>query len=193
MRIVLPLTLIAATVFLSAGLQQLDSNLESPARVEASSIDKVDPDLSKLSKYKNWTLVNQEPFLMDARTAALCAAVQQQNPHSNKYISVYVNGEGRESMLTRLEPSFPVGSMIIKEKLRSKDSTTPELLTAMIKREKGYYPEGGDWEYLLLDGAASKIIQRGKLDQCNSCHTMYKNRDFVTRTYLPADVIKGLK
>lgn len=155
----------------------------------------VDPDLVNLSKYRAWTLVNPEPVQMDAQTAVMCAMAQQraQSIHSQKFISVFVNSEARDSMLTKLNPSFPVGSMVVKEKLATKDSKSPELLTAMIKREKGYYPEGGDWEYLLLDGTASKIVERGKLDKCNSCHTMYKAHDFVTRTYLPDQVRNALK
>jgi hypothetical protein len=88
---------------------------------------------------------------------------QEPSPHLHKYISVFVNPVGREQMMTKQTPEFPVGSMIVKEKLATADSTTPELLTAMIKRAPGYNPEGGDWEYLVLDGTASKIVERGKL------------------------------
>ena len=96
-------------------------------------------------------------------------------------------------MMTKQSPKFPIGSMIVKEKLGSADSTTPELLTAMIKREPGYNPEGGDWEYLVLDGAASKIIEQGKLTRCSGCHLPYNGSDFVTRTYLPRTVLSKLK
>jgi hypothetical protein len=71
-------------------------------------------------------------------------------------MSVFVNPVGREEMMTKQSPKFPIGSMIVKEKLGSPDSTKPEVLTAMIKRAPGYNPESGDWEYLVLDGAASK-------------------------------------
>lgn len=95
--------------------------------------------------------------------------------------------------MTKLSPKFPVGSIIVKEKLGSPDSTQPELLTAMIKRGPGYNPESGDWEYLVLDGAASKIIEQGKLTRCSGCHRPYQSSDFVTRTYLPATVQSKLK
>jgi hypothetical protein len=83
--------------------------------------------------------------------------------------------------------------MIVKEKLGSPDSKEPEVLTAMIKREPGYNPGSGDWEYLVLDGAASKIVEQGKLTRCSSCHTSYEHSDFVTRTYLPETVARELK
>jgi cytochrome P460 len=154
-------------------------------------------DLARLAKYRQWTLVNPTPQLMAPLSAAACAQLiagrQEPSPHLNKYISVFVNPIGTKAMMTKQRPEFPVGSMIVKEKLGSRDSTNPELLTAMIKRERGYYPEGGDWEYLLLDGGASKIIERGKLERCSSCHSPYEYDDFVTRTYLPLNVTRRLK
>lgn len=164
------------------------------ASVEAQS-DDLARVLNALSKYRTWTLVNPAPVMMDPAVAALCAAPLSRpaNPHQNKFISVYVNEAGREAMMTRLAPEFPQGSLIVKEKLSSKESQSPELLTAMFKREKGYNPKSGDWEYLLLDGAASKIIERGRLASCASCHAAYSSTDYVTRQYLTDEVRSNLK
>ena len=153
-------------------------------------------DLANLAKYRQWTLVNPTPQLMEPLPAISCTMIpgrQEPSPHLHKYISVFVNPVAREEMMTRQSPKFPIGSMIVKEKLGSVDSTTPELLTAMIKRAPGYNPEGGDWEYLVLDGAASKIVEQGKLTRCSGCHRPYQHSDFVTRTYLPETVSKNLK
>lgn len=155
-----------------------------------------DPDLTTLAKYRKWTLVNPTPQFMDPPAAISCAinvGREKSSPHVQKYVSVYVNPVGREAMMTKRSPKFPIGSMIVKEKLGSADSRSPELLTAMIKREAGYNPENGDWEYLVLDGEASKIVERGKLERCSGCHTWYKKSDFVTRTYLPEQVSRDLK
>ena len=155
-----------------------------------------DNDLATLAKYRQWTLVNPTPQLMEPMAAQSCVRIpgrEESSPHLHKYISVFVNSVGREAMMTKLEPKFPVGSMVVKEKHGKPDSTSPEVLTAMIKREAGYYPEGGDWEYLVLDGAASKIVERGKLTRCSGCHVPYKHNDFITRTYLPRDVSVELK
>jgi hypothetical protein len=58
---------------------------------------------------------------------------------------------------------------------------TPELLTAMVKREKGYNPSCYDWEFLVLDGKAERILERGKLVRCQSCHQdkQYQRTDGV--------------
>ena len=149
--------------------------------------------LSVLSKYRIWTLVNPAPVKMEPAVSVLCASVMQQNPHRDKFISVYVNEIGKQAMMMQLNPKFPQGSMIVKEKLGSKDSQAPELLTAMVKREKGYNPESGDWEYLVLDGTASNLTKRGRLIDCRRCHVAYKTTDYVTRTYLPDEVRRQLK
>lgn len=181
------------------------------ASVEAKG-DDPEQVLNALAKYRTWTLVNPEPIMMDRVVSQLCAMpntgarvkpapdpnrnkfrYNPVNPHQDKFLSVYVNETGRESMMTRRSPEFPQGSLIVKEKLGSKESRTPELLTAMFKREKGYNPESGDWEYMLLDGAASKIVERGRLSSCSVCHAAYSSTDYVTRLYLPADVRSKLR
>lgn len=155
-----------------------------------------DPLLASFSDYKKWKLVNPVPELMEPAAAMDCFRVPGRelgSPHLHKYISVYVNDAGSEAMMKQLNPRFPVGSMIVKEKLGSKTSTTPEILTAMIKREQGYNPASGDWEFVVLSGAADAIVERGKLTSCQTCHLSYRRSDFVTRTYLPDTVIKKLK
>lgn len=118
--------------------------------------------LHEIASYRQWTLVNPTPVLMDPASAQACAVFinQKFNPHSRKYVSVYVNRKGYSAMMTQLHPHFPEGSIIVKEKLSDKLSQTPELLTVMIKREEGYNPKSRNWEYLVstapLPGFLSK-------------------------------------
>ena len=143
--------------------------------------------LVEIAKYRQWTLVNPTPVLMDSVAAISCfTRKEEDNPHETRYASVYVNPTGAATMVadTRPLPSFPEGSIIVKEKLRSPTSKTPEILTVMVKREQGYNRKSRDWEYLVLDGAASEILERGKLARCNRCHDNYIYTDFVTMSYL---------
>lgn len=39
----------------------------------------------------------------------------------------------------------------------------------MEKREEGYFPEGGDWEYAVV-GREGRIEARGQLESCARCH-----------------------
>lgn len=184
-----------------------------PVYASVKAIDD-DPEqvLARLAKYRTWTLVNPEPVMMDRVASQLCSMPPQgtrvirapdpnrnkyrygpADPHLNKFLSVYVNETGREAMMTQRSPEFPQGSLIVKEKLSTKESQTPELLTAMLKREKGYNPGNGDWEYMLLDGAATEIVERGRMSSCSVCHAAYSSTDYVTRLYLPHDARAKLK
>lgn len=55
----------------------------------------------------------------------------------------------------------------------------------MIKREPGYDPQHGDWEYLYVVQKPEKKVTRGRLESCIKCHWQAKDRDYVFRNYLP--------
>ncbi|HQU84724.1 MAG TPA: cytochrome P460 family protein [Pyrinomonadaceae bacterium] len=156
--------------------------------------------IAEIAGYQNWTKVNEKPDLMVSKVAIMCAMPSKEmiakdatNPHNNKYIDVFVNDLGKTQMLTKKNPKFPVGTVIVKEKLTKPDSKTPELLTIMIKREKGFNAEVGDWEFLTANGSATEITAKGKLETCQACHLDYKSTDYVTRTYLPYALRQKLK
>jgi hypothetical protein len=150
--------------------------------------------------YKGWTRVNPEPAVFHSRLAFMCALPseaqlrrERENLHLNKFVTVYVNDAGRRAMFEELKPRYPAGSLIVKEKLPARDAKEPELLTVMYKREAGYDPEGGDWEYLVLDGRGKEVRARGKLESCRACHQEYAQADFVSRNYLPLELRRKLK
>jgi len=183
------LSTIAGAVWARRSSHQHSAKTSTPAVVKRATI---------IEGYEHWTRVNPEPVQMDQRVAALCAAaylpsMTDKSPHREKFITVYVNDVGRHAMTQELNPRFPVGSVIVKEKLPSKDATTPELLTVMRKREHGYDSKNGDWEYVMLDGPGQAVLDPGKVESCQSCHFSYRPQDFVTRVYLPADTRKDLK
>jgi Cytochrome P460 len=164
---------------------------------------KVIEGLNEVKGYKNWTKISKDNFTMNATTSSLCASPGkmtptkgsdiENSPHKDKYINVYVNSIGKDEMLTKKNPKFPVGTVVVKEKLTSPDSQTPELLTVMIKRKKGFNPEVGDWEFMTLNGAATEVTAKGKLESCQTCHLDYKQNDFITRTYLTDEIRQKLK
>ena len=175
-------------------MQKLDSSQVSAKMVE---------ELNFVKDYKNWTKVSKNNSRMDSVTAVACAAIIREipikgsdiekSPHHNKYINVYINAIGKSEMLTKKKPKFPVGTVIVKEKLDSPNSQTPELLTVMVKRKKGFNPKIGDWEFMTLDGEAKTITSRGKLESCQACHLEYKRNDYVTRIYLSDEIKQKLK
>ena len=83
--------------------------------------------------------------------------------------------------------------MIVREKLET-EAGSPELLTAMIKRKKGFNPAANDWEFLVVSGDATKITKREKTGACQSCHQSVSAKDFVFDSYLPVStaVLPGM-
>ena len=170
------------------------------------AMSRYQPDTTQVKEiagYRGWTKANAQPLLMAMRTALLCAPVRPASaainvegptsPHHDKYITVYVNDVGRKAMLEELKPGFPEKSVIVKEKLPDAASQSPELLTVMIKRAKGFNPESGDWEYMVTDGGGTRLETRGKLENCQSCHLTKPDSDYVFRTYLSPDTMSKMK
>jgi hypothetical protein len=158
--------------------------------------------VKEIEGYRMWTKVNSTPQLMPDVVAMSCARYtgpavgpvdSQSNPHLHKYITVYVNDIGRKAMLGQKKPAFPEGSVIVKEKLADPASQTPELLTVMIKQKEGFSPEGGDWEYMVVNGGGTQAEDRGNLENCQACHFNRKENDYLFRTYLSKADIKKLK
>ena len=104
--------------------------------------------------------------------------------HQTIFGAVYLNDIAR-STLTQSKPLiYPEGAVIVREKLAT-EAGSPELLTAMIKRKKGFNPEANDWEFLIISGDATKITKREKTGACQSCHQSVSAKDFVFDNYLP--------
>jgi hypothetical protein len=162
--------------------------------------EKISDATGEIAGYRNWTKVNKTPELVESRLAIMCSLPTQAqkdldatNPHNDKFITVYVNDAGKDEMLTKRYPKFPVGTVIVKEKLTTAESKTPELLTVMIKREKDYNPKLGDWEFLTFNGEATETTARGKLENCQTCHLVEKKTDYISRKYLPYELRQKLK
>ena len=190
-RMKIKLTILIAVALMlpacsSISAEQATLQTPPPANVPSAGSELVEG-------YKGWTRVNPEPELLHAPSASLCGIAMSPDPHLDKYITVYVNENGKNAMMKEKHPRFPQGSVIVKEKLPSKESTSPELLTVMVKREDGYNPESGDWEYMITNGTGKEVHDRGRLEKCQSCHMMAKDNDFVSRTYLPRELRKKLK
>jgi len=194
----LVLTVVCLFLFFSVGLAlTLRSRFQPSPRADlAIDIPRTPTEL--IAGYRNWTRVNPTPALVVAQNSQLCAAptatAAPGSPHGpDKYITVYVNEIGRHAMMEEKTPHFPQGSVVIKEKLTTATSTDPELLTVMIKREAGYNPDSGDWEYMVFDGSGKTVQARSKLENCQACHKMDEETDYISRSYLPVTLRAKLK
>ena len=102
--------------------------------------------------------------------------------HISSYGLVFANDIAREDFAAKLQ-SFRPGAIIVREKLTEVNGQTPELLAVMIKHEKGFNRAANDWEFLILNGAATKVKHREKNGDCLTCHVSQKANDFVYRDY----------
>lgn len=159
--------------------------------------------VKEIEGYRNWKKVNATPYLMPDVVAKSCVIYKSASgepvdhstyPHDDqKFLTVYVNDIGRKAMFEQQKPKFPEGSVIVKEKLSDRGSQTPELLTVMIKQEKGFNPENGDWEYMVVNGDGTKAEGRGNLANCQACHFNRQETDYIFRTYLSKAEYNKLK
>jgi hypothetical protein len=105
------------------------------------------------------------------------------NPHGTHWIHVFVSPNAT-NIMTSGKGIYPLGTMILKQKFTDPAGEKTEFYTGMRKREPGYNPETGDWEFFTLDQSGSKVTARGKIESCMDCHAKYKQTDFVARSYL---------
>lgn len=155
-----------------------------------------DARLDAIRGYRTWTKVNRQPVSMAPSVAVLCVAApppkwRDPSPHIAKFFTVYVNEVGRSAMLAKQPGPFPVGTVIVKEKLPAIGTDvlkqTPgkkvELLTVMVKHAKGYDSANGDWEYFAVSGDGGKVASK-HVDHCRTCHRSQQSSDFVYRDYV---------
>jgi hypothetical protein len=135
--------------------------------------------------YKDWPRVTEKPYQVKPALSMLCAppplATQNRGPHTDSAIVVRVNPVGLEYFKSR--KPVPVGTVVIKEK-HTKGQTVA--VAAMLKRQPGYDPDHGDWEYAFeqLQPEAKRKVVRGKLSSCIECHEGAKGTDYLFRPYL---------
>ena len=153
-----------------------------------------------LKNYRNWQKTNKNPVYYSIKFITSCSdslyskTFDLPSEHQGRYITVYVNEVGKSAMMTENRLAFPVGSVIVKQKMKTQDPASTELSTVMMKREPGYNPGNGDWEYAVIDAKGARTTSEGKLENCQKCHMNRSKYDFVFRTgYLSEKLNQKLK
>lgn len=143
--------------------------------------------VAAVAGHGSWSRANDKPYRVSPAVNALCApaSASRPDPHAGAYVTVFVNDAGRVAMFAGHDAVFPEGSVIVKEKRREAGDAEPVLMTVMVKRERGYDPKVGDWEFAVVDGKGASVLEGGKLASCAECHAAKAKSDFVFRSYLP--------
>jgi len=152
-------------VFFVAGLLSVYANGQQEG---ASAAD-------KFSDYRNWTKVNQNTITGD-ETGVLGPAHER----ARGFREIYINEIGKPVAYGASDYPYPEGSVILKESFSEKDGGKGKLasITIMIKREEGYDPDNGNWEYINASGDF-KISRQGKIGMCIKCHSVMSEKDFT--------------
>jgi Cytochrome P460 len=133
--------------------------------------------------YRDFTRLTKHPHLVAPLTAALCttpshAVIEQESrmsgPHYKSQVHLYANPVAIPAITDRKTP-FPVGSVIVKEKLA--DGGTVSGVGGMVKRAAGYDPPNGDWEYFYYGDPGE--FTSGRITSCSECHRTAKSTDYV--------------
>jgi hypothetical protein len=133
--------------------------------------------------------ITDQPKRMRPNVSALCLPAVQRPDHGtlvkqqDAVIHVYVSPEGVAAMNKRDASRFPVGTLILKQKLAGKSFESVVLYTGMLKREMGYNADCGDWEFFTMSADGRSVTSRGRLESCMACHKGYASSDFVTKSY----------
>ena len=144
-------------------------------------------------EFADWPAATDEPYLVSASfdgclpgepKAQEALMRKHLGPHYQPAIVVRTNPEAISDFKLGRFP-LPVGTVIVKEKhLVASAEKPPVEYGAMIKREPGYDPDHGNWEYMYVTREPEKHIERGRISSCIECHDIAKDQDYLFRTYL---------
>ena len=96
----------------------------------------------------------------------------------NAWFDIYINTEAKKAYIEKLS-LLPVGSIIVKPLYPDEQRSETSKLTIMLKMEKGYDKENGDWWYGVYDETGIKGSYQGKIKSCIKCHTQAKKTDYM--------------
>jgi uncharacterized protein (TIGR03067 family) len=148
-----------------------------------------DPVLPEPMVFSHWPSATEKPIPVLPAVSMLCTnATPQQaggltNPHAGGH-SIVVRMSPDSVAPFRANEFMPLGAIVVKEKHVAGPASIPlSDYAMMIKRHPGYYPEGGDWEYVYVTLSPERKVLRGRLAECAKCHSAAKDRDFLFRSY----------
>ncbi|HUY88742.1 MAG TPA: cytochrome P460 family protein [Pirellulales bacterium] len=189
-----------------AGIQRgAEAPSASPANPDADAARNVaakgatdksgDPDAAKAEdlarNYERLQLMTDKPVPIALEILTLCASYsleqleqietetrKRSGPHAFTAIRVFMNDSAAAAFRDSVA-AYPAGAVIVKEKqvLPKERSETPTAVAGMIKREAGYDPQHGDWEYFYVDDQPQ--LERGKIASCVECHRRAAETGYV--------------
>ena len=125
--------------------------------------------------FESWYKVNTQPLTGDAG-----GLLQGKHLENDGIREVYANEIGSSVFQGKTSPHFPPGAIIVKDTYYTDKNGGKGRrwnITVMKKREQGYDPENGDWEYVTA-GPRKGVRYQGTMQLCIDCHAAAEN-DYV--------------
>ena len=146
----------------------------------------LEPYLPKPSDFAKWPKVTEEPVSVTPQALEMCRAAVprwREGPHTDATIVVRVSPEAADAF--RDGKTMPVGAQVVKEKYTDAKATGPmNSYAVMTKRQAGYDPTWGDWEYAMVYLDKPKETEQGRLGECARCHAQVREKDYLFRSYI---------
>jgi hypothetical protein len=155
--------------------------------VDRDEVDNAEVDINRVAReYRTLRLITSEPAEVNPYLVVFCIsrssfienARERSGPHAFSKINIYMNDSAADAFAAG-STSYPTGSVVVKEKLGSTvdDLGATDGVGGMVKRETGYDPDHGDWEYFYFDTPDN--IETGRIESCVQCHERAKATDYV--------------
>jgi Cytochrome P460 len=139
--------------------------------------------LSEIKNYRSLIRVNDKPIDMEEATKFMCAYPGTiYGPHISPGIVYYINKKARKGAKKITEnKTFPVGSLIVKEKQERKTEDSVKIITVMKKIRAGRGEN--TWDYKMYD--VQKWLEVDASQQvhgrtCLECHRSYRESDYIS-------------
>jgi len=144
---------------------------------------------SELAGYRLWPAATREPIPVPLKLWVLCSrptaeqraeAYKVDGVHTERYVNVYANPAAVAILPDQVHRTFPVGSVIAKEKLLDPSDKSPDGVAFMVRRGEPRFRDSGGWEFLYFptDGHKAEVHQA-----CAACHRSSPTGDYVLGSY----------
>jgi hypothetical protein len=160
---------------------------QPPSPASSAAVPQVtEAALPQPAVFATWPTITDKPIYITGADPTPCRAAlnaeDMHGPHGKHVIVVRVNPEARAAFLAGT--ALPLGSVVVKEKYADEKATgARQGYALMVKRTPGYFPAGGDWEYVFVNENPNQSTSRGQLTECATCHASQGDRDYLFRSY----------
>ena len=149
---------------------------------------KPDAASAVFKKYYKWDRMTPKPVPAAGEAKERCSptpGVTAGPPGADGYFRLFVSDLAKPVFALPASTPFPEGAMLVKELLAAPKGSDPRTLLAMVKREQGFNPTNGNWEFFVLRITdIPVVVDSGRITYCAACHSKAKQQDFVFRNYL---------